>query len=40
MLSERLSSFVPAMLAMCKKQFPKQCGTCGNVYPSFKSDEH
>jgi hypothetical protein len=22
---------------MCKSQFPKECGTCGKVYPSFKS---
>lgn len=37
MLSDRLSSFIPEMLKMCKKQFPKKCGTCGKVYLSFKS---
>jgi len=37
MLSDRLSAFVPDMLSMCKSQFPKRCGTCGKVYPTFRS---
>jgi len=37
MLSDRLSAFVPDMLRMCKSQFPKRCGTCGKVYPTFRS---
>jgi hypothetical protein len=36
MLSDRLSSFIPDMLKMCQAQFPRKCGTCGKVYPSFK----
>lgn len=37
MLSNRLCSFVPDMLKICQTQFPRKCGTCGKLYPSFKS---
>lgn len=37
MLSERLASFIPQVVAVCQRQFPKQCMACGKIYPSFVS---
>ena len=35
MLSQNMATFVDAIIAVCKSQFPVQCGTCGKVFESF-----
>jgi putative nucleotidyltransferase with HDIG domain len=36
-MESNLSAFVPLMLEACRAQFPRTCGTCGSLYPTFRS---
>jgi hypothetical protein len=35
MASSRLTVFIDRILALCGSQFPRTCGTCHAVFPSF-----
>lgn len=37
MLSPSLLEFEHEMLRVCRSQFPKKFGTCGRIFPSFKT---